>query len=318
MTSWLVTGGTGLIGRHLIHSLSSNDSVAVLTRQSKISLAREVKIITADLSFQTIPALPQVDRVVHCATLHHAQKLTTKEIQLLHDTNVNGLKRLLESLASAPPRRFYLMSSVKVSELESTLNCDGVEWIFSKTKQQSEQISIDWALKNGVELVILRPAPVYGPEVKENLGKFFHGVSSGKFLFVGSGQQKKSMVFIENLVAAIRFLDTVPIDRINGPVTVSDYNHYSLRQVADWIADVAAVPRPKCLGSDSLARLVANCVLKVRAFSPLPRSLLSLNAWLTESIHEPTLLKYLGFTPPFDTNEAINLTVKSTQRGAHA
>lgn len=78
----------------------------------------------------------------------------------------------------------------------------------------------------GVETVIVRPPWFYGPFQPERQSAFFTMIRTGRFPVVGSGTQRRSMVYVDNLV-----------DGVLKALVVSEAAGQSF-----WIADAAPYP----------------------------------------------------------------------------
>ena len=72
---------------------------------------------------------------------------------------------------------------------------------------QAEEVLQEWFKGHGDwNINILRPTVIFGERNRGNVYNLLHQISSGKFLMVGNGNNKKSMAYVGNIVAFIRFL----------------------------------------------------------------------------------------------------------------
>ncbi|HVT22060.1 MAG TPA: SDR family oxidoreductase [Mycobacteriales bacterium] len=125
MTTYLVTGGTGFLGRHLVELLTARDDakVLVLVRSGSVAkLARlrdKVEPLIGDL---TEPLLgvsdtdrdrlrDEVDHFVHLAALYDM----TADAATNHATNIGGTNEALLLAADLHAKRFHHVSSVAVA-----------------------------------------------------------------------------------------------------------------------------------------------------------------------------------------------------------
>ncbi len=121
MTTWLVTGGAGYIGAHVVRELlGSGRSVVVYDDLSSGLLSRvpaEVPVVEADVSDRaeleaTLRAFA-VDGVVHLAAKKAAGESVEKPL-LYYRENVGGMLTLLEAMQAAGTKRLVYSSSAAV------------------------------------------------------------------------------------------------------------------------------------------------------------------------------------------------------------
>lgn len=77
---------------------------------------------------------------------------------------------------------------------------------YGKSKWQAEQIIREWYNKDsaGKSVTIIRPTVIFGERNRGNVYNLLKQISSGKFLMVGKGENKKSMAYVKNVVAFIK------------------------------------------------------------------------------------------------------------------
>jgi NAD(P)-dependent dehydrogenase (short-subunit alcohol dehydrogenase family) len=125
VTTYLVTGGTGFLGRHLVDLLVERDDARVLlaVRQQSIGkLGRwgdRVEPIVADLTDPLLGVTTadrerlrgQIDHVIHLAALYDM----TAPDEINHATNVDGTREALLLATDLDAARFHHVSSVAVA-----------------------------------------------------------------------------------------------------------------------------------------------------------------------------------------------------------
>ena len=76
---------------------------------------------------------------------------------------------------------------------------------YGKSKWQAEQAIKNWYNDDpeGKSVTILRPTVIFGEGNRGNVYKLLKQISSGKFLMIGSGQNKKSMAYVGNVTSFI-------------------------------------------------------------------------------------------------------------------
>jgi nucleoside-diphosphate-sugar epimerase len=77
---------------------------------------------------------------------------------------------------------------------------------YGKSKWQAEQVIKEWFDNDpkGKSVTIIRPTVIFGERNRGNVYNLLKQISSGKFLMIGKGQNKKSMAYVGNVVAFIK------------------------------------------------------------------------------------------------------------------
>ncbi len=126
-----------------------------------------------------------------------------------HRVNVAGTERLAIMAAEAGVRRFIYASSVKVNG-ERTLDAPFTESeaphpedAYGRSKSEAEDALHRVAGFSKLEAVVVRPPLVYGPGVKGNFLRLMRLVARGVPLPLASVVNRRSLVFVGNLVDAI-------------------------------------------------------------------------------------------------------------------
>jgi len=211
----LVTGSSGFIGSRLSHGLISRDCrVRTAIRgdgpTSIDDLAKCDAIVVGGIHASTdwSVALRGVEVVVHCAARAHVMHDRARDsLSMYRTVNVDATRRLAEQAASAGVRRLIFLSSVKATAERSLpghpLRVDDIpspEDAYGISKLEAEQSLWEVSARTGLEIVIVRPPLVYGPGVKGNFLRLLRLVSWGVPLPLGSINNARSMVYIDNLV----------------------------------------------------------------------------------------------------------------------
>jgi nucleoside-diphosphate-sugar epimerase len=210
----LVTGGNGFIGKELrnklfLSHLSSKITVRSSANFSHNSSSNDV-VPTGIIGPFTdwTKALVGVSCVIHCAARAHiTNDISLNPLEEFRDTNVEGTRRLAEQAAAANVRRFIFLSSIKVNGEKTFpgkpfLPTDKPmpEDIYGISKLEAEQALWEVSRNTGLEIVIIRPPLVCGPNPKGNLAKLLTFVGSGMPLPFGSVKNLRSLVSLENLI----------------------------------------------------------------------------------------------------------------------
>ena len=245
----LVTGASGFVGTALCREL--------LARGHRVRAAVRRPIppgaVPPDLHQILIPDIAAefdrralvdgVDTVVHLAAIaHRSHRRIGTEIRRV---NCDAAVRLAEAAAGLAGR-FIFLSSVKVHGEDSDGTTYGEkdalnpEDSYGRSKLEAERALTEIAGRNGIELVTIRPPLVYGPGVKANFLRLLGWVDSGLPLPFASVHNRRSLIYIGNLVDAIARCAEHPAAR--GPFLVSDEEAVSTPELVSRIA--RALKRP--------------------------------------------------------------------------
>ena len=156
------------------------------------------------------PALGQVDIVVHLAARAHLLKDSARDpVQEYRTINVLGAQQLARKAAAKGVRRLVYLSSIGVNGSHSG---NGVftehdepkpHDAYTVSKREAEDSLRIIGRETGLEIVILRSPLVYGPGNPGNFLRLLELVSSGWPLPLRNVTNRRSLIFVDNLVAAI-------------------------------------------------------------------------------------------------------------------
>ncbi|MET0278694.1 MAG: NAD-dependent epimerase/dehydratase family protein [Pseudorhodoplanes sp.] len=212
----LITGASGFIGRALTRALSGAgfDVIAAARDVTAVPLAPHVRAVALpDLALPVDwrPLLADVDAVVHLAGIAHVQdgpsndnydrvnRLATKELALACSLNSN-IRRLVfvsSIRAQAGPAADH-----SLTETDTPQPTDA----YGRSKLAAEAFVRGY----GVPFTILRPVVVYGPEVRANIAQLRRAASLPFPLPFGAFGNRRSLLALENLISALRFVLETP------------------------------------------------------------------------------------------------------------
>ena len=211
----LVTGANGFVGRALCPRLAElgYEVVPVVRRQSNI--ADEV-IVHDAASWKA--ALNGCDSVIHLAARAHVmQDQERNPLQAFRVSNVDTTIDLAKSAVEAGVRRFVFMSTIKVNGEETILGSSfrpadlaAPKDPYAISKWEAEQVLWQIAAEMGMEVVVIRPPLVYGPSVKGNFLHLMQVIDKRRPLPLGGIHNRRSLIYLGNLVDAIRLCLTHP------------------------------------------------------------------------------------------------------------
>ena len=132
-----------------------------------------------------------------------------KPHSLYYDVNVEGTKNVLQFMTKNNINKLIFTSSVAIyglnkSNPQENFNADPFNH-YGKSKHLAEEAIRNWYAsdKKNKKITIIRPTVIFGERNRGNVYNLLRQISSGKFLMIGSGNNKKSMAYVSNVVSFI-------------------------------------------------------------------------------------------------------------------
>ena len=227
----LVTGANGFVGRALCtEALARGAAVRGVTR-TPCDLAigvSNVLVGSIDGSTDWLHVLAYCEVVVHLAArVHVMQEAAADPLEDYRCVNVQGTLNLAKQAAAAGVRRFVFISSIGVNGAETfqqpftAHNQAAPHSPYAVSKYEGELGLQELAFATGMEVVIIRPPLVYGPNAPGNFGSLMRWLKRGVPLPLGAIHNQRSLVALGNLVDLILTCLTHPA-AANQTFLVSD------------------------------------------------------------------------------------------------
>ncbi|MFT4505396.1 UDP-glucose 4-epimerase family protein [Caballeronia sp. 15711] len=211
-----ITGANGFVGRALSRLLLTQDFEVVGIVRSNAVCEPRVVIRTLDsLSMASPDAFAGCAAVVHLAArVHVMHDNAIDPLAAFREVNVDGALQVAQAALSAGVPRFVFVSSIKaladsdgghpLRETDARHPLDP----YGESKAEAEIALQEFGMRTGLEVVILRPPLVYGPDVRANFLSLVNAVANGLPLPIGGVHARRSLCFIDNLTSAIALCAT--------------------------------------------------------------------------------------------------------------
>jgi nucleoside-diphosphate-sugar epimerase len=251
----LVTGASGFLGGHLARALRADGAVgASRTPQTDTSIEWTAPFDPTD-PCAVRSALRDVDVVIHAAGRAHVlHETATDALSAFRHANVTSTRVLLDGARDMGVRHFVLLSSVSVygDMVSDTVHLETPT--APSTPYGVSRLEAEQALRivSAITTTVLRLPMAYGPGMKGNPLRLFDLVARGTPLPLGSIQNRRSLLYVGNLVEVVRRLLVAP--PTSGSVLL--------------VADAEPVSTP------TLAREIAQALGRPSRVFPCPRLLL--------------------------------------------
>jgi UDP-glucose 4-epimerase len=220
--SYLVTGGAGFIGSHLVDALlAEGHRVVVLDnfcsgkRENLAAASGDLRLIEGDIRSiaDHAAAIGPVDGIVHLAALISGYD-SLAEPDTYEDVNVRGLARVIEYAARNGVKRIVFASSSTVYgnhagfALTEAVPPEPLT-VYALTKLSGEHLLRLYGKMHGFSHCSLRLFNVYGPRQATDhpyanvTCKFSHAAANGlRVKLFGDGEQSRDFVFVDDVVRA--------------------------------------------------------------------------------------------------------------------
>jgi nucleoside-diphosphate-sugar epimerase len=203
--------------------------------------------------------------VVHAAGLAHVTGAAGRDADF-EAVNVRGTAAVVQAAAAEGVRRLVLVSSVSVygegicppGGFDETAPCRPTS-PYGRSKLAAEGIARDAVAGTGLELVVLRLATVYGPGDPGNLARLMRLIDRGRFLWVGTGENLKTLVHVGDvgraLVAAAPVGAPTGIYNLTAPPVSMASVVAELARTLDRRVPAVRLPAGPCLAAARLLRI---------------------------------------------------------------
>jgi len=283
--SILLTGGSGFIGQRYLPYNSSKYKI-------KTSSLRDIQVDQIDFT--------GIDAIVHLAGKAH--QMTPIKDQIYYDVNLHLTENLAKAAKKALVPHFIFISTVKVFGEETTTGsgltessaCNATD-PYGKSKFQAEE-ALQKIESENFKVAIVRPPLVYGPGVKGNMLRLLNLSMKGRPLPFGGIENKRSMVFIDNL---IELINSITDQQASGIFHAGDQQALSTTTLISLINKYM----------ENKGRLIKLSGFFLRILRWLKPGLVQ-RLWGSFLIDTEQTNKQLNFNPPYESENGIRQMVQ--------
>ena len=277
-----VTGATGTVGSYLVEYLVNKgyQVLGCVRPSSRVAnldnlvkrYPEKFKYAMADItgSAQLSNYMNGCDVVVHTAA--NVEPYSKRhELQLV---NVQGTQKVLDSAINAGVKQFIHISSLSVITGDKDQYGIGENQppIYSKeeyanSKIDAEQIVMSEGAGKNIEVTILRPGFIYGPDERTWLPKLIHAMKKRRAILVGDTKKETNVIYVENLCRAIEasILNKKAFGQIYN---LTDGQAISKRLLFDTICDELRLPRVNVVVPVFAARMLVETATMLTPYAP--------------------------------------------------
>jgi len=324
MKKYLVTGGTGFIGRTIVKRLVEKGyEVRVLDNDLRGAAEnldnQKIEIIQADIrnAEAVRKACSGMDGVIHLAYLNGTEFFYTKP-ELVLDIGVKGIVNVIDSCIKENVSELYLASSSEVYHNPEKIPTDETALLvipdvlnprhsYAAGKIISEMMLINYGRKHFKKAIVFRPHNVYGPNMgwEHVIPQFIvrmkeFSLKEVQFPIQGTGKETRAFIFIDDFGEG--FMKVLEKGEHLGIYNIGTMDEITIETVAKEVGkyfgkEVTVVPGEPVKGSPS-RRCPDTAKLKnlgFKAETSLIEGIRLTAQWYDKNIHKkPKLSKEEG------------------------
>ena len=301
----MVTGAAGFIGRPLVRHFGGLGWTVIrgvrFPGNDNHAEHPDAHTVRVDQDTGHFDICDRVDAVVHLAGIAHVHGVDAEEFR---NANAIWTQNLARRAAALRIPRFIFVSTVKVAgdshpdPIDENAPFEPNDF-YASSKATAEAMLEEVGRQSELRIITIRPPLVYGPDVKANFLSLLRLVDSGWPLPLASVRNRRSLVYVGNLVSAIEACVTHPI-AANRTFFVSDDHDVSMPQLVEAIA-AALGKRPRLF---PFPPRLLQCIGHVGGRGEQM-------ARLTESlqVNISRIKTEIGWRPPFSLQQGLRETV---------
>ncbi len=242
----VVTGAGGWLGTGLVASLTDG----------RWARPGRLRLLVHESSASSVPATDNVDVVVGdiivaadvdrlfdgtvgtVDVIHTAGVIHPTSIDQFESVNHHGTDNIVRTCERAGVRRLVHVSSnspfgTNPSRSDTFRNDEPYHpYLGYGTSKMAGELCVLDGVERGLNAVMVRPPWFYGPHQPARQTTFFTLVRTGRFPVLGNGDQRRSMVFIDNLVHGIVRAELTPTDA-GLAWWIADARAYTVSEIVD-------------------------------------------------------------------------------------
>ncbi len=309
----LVTGASGAVGPCVVDALYSAGyqvRAFALDALPAGAFPGGVQTLIGDV---TDPAAVQtamhgVDAVVHLAALLHIVNPPPELRAKYERINVGGTATVVAAAIKAGVKRVLLASTIAVYGPSNgqILNEDAAphpDTFYAQTKLAAEKIVLTAKRADGQPLgTVLRFGAVYGTRIKGNYERLMQSLARGRFIPLGAGQNRRTLVYDKDLACAVVLAVQHPAAA--GKIyNVTDGQFHTLNEIIAAICAALERQPPRLSIPIGLARVLAgmleDAMRLIGRRAPISRA--TLDKYTEDiAVEGQRIQKELGFLPQYD------------------
>ena len=261
---YLVTGGAGFIGSHVVATLRARGAEAVVLDNFSTGLEANVPDRAAVTNGHAGDGDILDELLPGCAGIFHLAAVSSVQASLdqpddVHEDNLTATLALLEAARRHGVKRLVFSSSAAIygdtdgEQAHEAMKPNPLSH-YAVQKLASEYYCQVYARVYGLETVCLRYFNIFGPRQRADspysgaIARFLDAACEGRTATIfGDGSQTRDFCPVVDVAAANVAAATLPGDRVAGGIfNIGSGNCISIREVVDTIREIFPdMPEPQ-------------------------------------------------------------------------
>ncbi len=306
-----IVGGSGFVGSRLAYRFKKR---GIFFNTYDIDDTNEQDKIYLDVEdIDSLEQLSQVSTIINLAAVHRDD---VRPLSRYDDVNVQGAKNICAVASKYGVNKIIFTSSVAIYGFApADTNESGAPNYFNdygRTKYFAEQVYKAWQDEDpdNRTLVIIRPTVIFGEGNRGNVFNLLKQIASKRFVMFGNGKNRKSMAYVENVVAFLEYsLSFKPGLHIYNYIDKPDFDMNALisssRKTLFGKTDIGLrLPGFIGVALGYFADLAAMVIRK-----PLPVSSIRMKKFMSTTQFASSIGD-TGFVPPVSLKEGLARTIR--------
>ncbi len=311
----LITGNAGFIGSYLTRKLISvGHNVRGLDINPDNPQSKICECIVGDICDKetVMKAMKGIDLVFNLAAKHHDFGISEKEY---FEVNERGTRVLAECASQFNVKKFVFYSSVAIYGTQAAPPTEetipNLPSPYGRSKLAGEKVLENWAKEDtNREALVIRPVVVFGPDNYANMYSLIRQITEKKFIFIGKGNNIKSIAYVENLIEATIFL----LNRLRPGIEYYNYvdePQMTIKQIVNTISRYGGVKIPNIHFPLVLAIILTSPfdMLEKITGRLFPITAKRIKKFNTETHFLADKIRKIGFKQPISLEEGLRRTV---------
>lgn len=307
-----VIGGAGFVGTNLCQSLAERQVPFEIIDLRKSNQFPEKSKIADVRNINSLRETITGDVIVNLAAVHRDD---VREKSDYFDTNVTGAENITKVCSELGISKIVFTSSVAVYGFaEPGTGEEGEIKPFNeygRTKFLAEEKLRAWQNQTGSSLTIVRPTVIFGEGNRGNVYNLLNQIASGRFVMIGNGKNKKSMAYIENIIAFME--ECISSDETYGVYNYVDSPDIDMNTLVQNVRSVlkgkknTGLRLPYLLGI--LLGYVADVLSKLSGAN-LPISSIRVRKFCSNTSFSSAKFELNNFEAPFSLEQGLAKTIQ--------
>ena len=268
MKKYLITGGAGFIGAHLVKSLLDESNHVSVIDNFYRSVPERIKVFETNPNFKIFnkdikslsaikPLFEDVDCVYHLAAINGTDNFYKIPIEIL-DVGIYGIRNVLESADFHKVKNVIVASSAEVYQTPNEIptredirltvpDIKNPRFSYGLSKIVTESYSMNYKFKHDTKIKIFRPHNIYGPDMgfKHVIPQFISKLIEMKkdkvssFVSNGSLEATRAFCFISDLIKGLRILEETDVTKEIFHIGTNE--EIKIEELIDTLASILSV-----------------------------------------------------------------------------